>query len=116
METHEEFMARLHKKNLEFQQFAVDCGWWESFTEDGKPVPFADVFVIETRELRRNVQGLWKTTDKLEDHENMISHILVKFGLFESVSDAKKNGWHKPIVPGEFWLSKKTKRVIIVQD
>jgi len=116
METQEEFITRLQEKNLEFQQFAVDQGWWESFTNDGKPIPFADVFVIETRELRRHVQGLWKTIDKLEDRENMISHILVKFGLFESVSEARKNGWHKPILTGEFWLIKKTKRVMIVQD
>ena len=59
------------------------------------------------------------------DDENIIlgenwilAHVMHAAGLFPSVSEARRNGWDKPIPPGfsEFTVGKKKKKVWILND
>lgn len=102
----------------------IEWEWWESVDAKGNPVPWPEVFVLSTREIRQfiwksasniNLNG-WKTIGVLEERENTMAHLLARLGVFDSISDAKRNGWDKPIVEGEFWLQKRTKRVMVVDD
>ena len=43
----------------------------------------------------------------------LMAHIMVEAGLFSSVSNARKNGWNKPIPKG-FWQKKVGKRKILI--
>jgi hypothetical protein len=36
-----------------------------------------------------------------------MAHVMFKAGLFKSVSDAKRNGWNKPVEKGKFKVGKK---------
>lgn len=46
----------------------------------------------------------------------LMAHVMVKIGVFPSVSQAKKNGWDKPIEIGKHVLTKKRIEVEIVDD
>lgn len=50
----------------------------------------------------------------IEDHWTM-AHIMKEAGIFPSVSQARKNGWNKPIPNGfnEFIVGKKRKKIWI---
>ena len=58
--------------------------------------------------------GLHETFIIIEEHWIM-AHILHKAGIFPSVSQARKNGWNKPIPEGFnfFTVGKKAKRTKI---
>jgi hypothetical protein len=43
----------------------------------------------------------------------LMAHIMVEAGLFNSVSNARKNGWNKPI-PNGFWQKKVGKMKILI--
>lgn len=94
--TDEEFLAKVRADNLAAMQRGVEMGWWESVNEKGDPVPFAKVF---------------RKSD-FAAHMTM-AHVVEAAGWFTSASDAKRNGWNRPIELGEFWAFKKTKRIRI---
>lgn len=51
-------------------------------------------------EEEANVVGMsWNTAIAIQPHWIM-AHIAVEMGIFESVSQARKNGWNKPIETG----------------
>lgn len=52
---------------------------------------------------------------EFEPHEIM-AHAVVKCGIFASVSEAKRNGWNKPIEIGEFFFKKKGIKLIITEN
>ncbi len=74
-------------------------GWWE-LDSNGRKMAFAKVVNIS----------------EFEEHENTMAHVLAKVGVFESVSEAKRNGWNKPIELGEQFFKKKTVRLMIVKE
>lgn len=43
----------------------------------------------------------------------VMAHVVAAAGIFPSVSQARKNGWDKPLVAGEFVLTKKKIRIIV---
>jgi hypothetical protein len=101
----------------EFLQMGVDKGWWMSFDETRmEPIPFPLIFVMETRELRKNFCGLWETVLTLEPSDTTMAHILGNSGIFNSVGDAKKNGWKKPIAAGTFKFKKANVTLEVVED
>lgn len=112
------FLDEVKDRNVKGLQLGIDLGWWEAVDWNRMtPIPFPDVVVLSTKELRRrNHRGLWETIGVLEDHETSFAHVVAKFGLFESVGDAKKNGCNRPIEVGEHWFKKKTKRVVVLED
>lgn len=73
-------------------QFGQQAGWWEGVGASGDPIAPAVIVKISA----------------LEEHETLMAHVVTKHGFFKSVSDARKNGWDRPIELGEVWLRKKT--------
>jgi len=45
-----------------------------------------------------------------------MAHVLVHLGVFPSLSQARKNGWDKPIILGKQMLTKKRISVEIIND
>jgi len=94
-EIKQDFLNKIKKSNEEGMQRGADQGWWPSWDEKGpRPWPW---------ELRLS---------DFKPHETM-AHALVQIGVFESVGDARRNGWNKPITTGEWWFKKKTVHLII---
>lgn len=98
-EEKEAFLERHRARHLAFMEAGVVAGWWSGFnpnTLDPLPKPT----VIRTSDL--------------EPHETLMAHIMVRLGIFKTVSDARRNGWDKPIEPCDIWLKKKTINLQIV--
>lgn len=116
---HDEFIDKIKKESEEFMQYGVDNFWWESYKPSScglyEPVSFPYIYLVNTRELKKieNRTGFWKTISILESHQNTMAHVVAGFDLFESVNQARKNGWNKPILPGEYAFKKKGRRVIV---
>jgi tyrosyl-tRNA synthetase len=47
-------------------------------------------------------------------NKKLMAHVVVEAGVFKSVSDAKRNGWDKPIETGDFCLTKRQVRFKVV--
>lgn len=43
---------------------------------------------------------------------SLMAHACAKLGLFKSVSEARKNGWNKPLAVGEYKVGKRQFRVM----
>lgn len=90
-EEREAFLAEVRAKHQETIALGGRLGWWEG---EGLSGPIAPAIVVSMSEL--------------EEHETLMAHIVAKQGFFKSVSEARKNGWDKPVETGEFWFRKKT--------
>jgi hypothetical protein len=53
--------------------------------------------------------------ETLADHETL-AHVMCRAGLFQSVSQARKNGWDRPVEPGFriYVVGKKRHSVIVL--
>lgn len=91
-EEQQAFIEMIRARHQETIELGVKLGWWERAGLNGDPIAPA----IEVR------------IQDLEPHETLMAHIVAKHGFFKSVSDARKNGWDKPVETGEFWFRKKT--------
>ena len=40
-----------------------------------------------------------------------MAHVMVSVGAFASVGEAKRNGWNKPVAPGDYTVGRKKVRV-----
>lgn len=77
----------------------VASGWFESFDEETlDPIPFPKIF---------------KKSD-YNDKATM-AHIMREAGIFTSIGEARRAGWDKPIVVGDYIIGKKKIRVRIVE-
>ena len=62
-------------------------GWWRAYTEDG-PLP-------NPKQVRA------------ADYEGKtMAHVMADAGFFPSVSQARKNGWDRPVITGQFKVGK----------
>lgn len=87
----------LKERNRRSLEAGISKGWWE-FVENGVPIPFATI-------IKRS-----------DFHEKAtMADVLVKIGLFSSLTEAKKQGKATPIIPGEHRIKMKNgiKRIII---
>jgi len=76
----------------------VAHGWWEWVDMNRKqPIPFPKVVDVHDYSPYKKM-----------------SHVMVEAGVFKSTSEATKAGWNKPIQLGEFWLFKRTVRVLVI--
>ena len=73
-------------------------GWWE-LDEDGNMAAPLKKFKIS--DFPKNA---------------VMAHVVAAAGIFPSVSQARKNGHDKPLVTGEFVLTKKKIRIIVVDE
>lgn len=95
----ERFRQQLHDEHMAFMEKAIEWGWWAGVKPNGDPIPHPKIVKIS----------------ELEEHDTLMAHIVHKhLGLFESVSEAKKNGWGKPVQEGDYWLNKKTIHLRVV--
>lgn len=91
------WFEELKERNARNLQAGIEQGWWE-FVENGVPIPFATI-------IKRS-----------DFHEKAtMADILVKLGLFPSLTEARKNGKATPIILGEHRIKMKNgfKRIII---
>lgn len=98
METDEEFWARMRKFVDDGLHRGVEMGWWDGVDEKRRePIPFP--IIIKISDLPQNAT---------------MAHAMAKAGVFKSVSEARKNGWNRPVEKGEwFRLTKRRLRVRI---
>ena len=52
-------------------------------------------------------------SDFAEVKNPLMAHVMAKAGIFPSVGQARKNGWDKPLVAGEWTVTKKKIRIIV---
>lgn len=90
--------AERRVKMIQAMEFGVEQGWWPSFNDKLDPQPWPKIIKIS----------------ELNSNETTMAHIVAKIGVFESISEARKNGWNKPVQKGEFWFKKKTVHLIVV--
>lgn len=50
-------------------------------------------------------------TEMQNENKFLMAHLMVDLGFFSSVSQAKKNGWDKPLELGQHELGSKKKRI-----
>ncbi len=43
----------------------------------------------------------------------LMAHVMAKAGIFKSIGQARKNGWGKPLVAGEWTVTKKKIKIIV---
>lgn len=93
------FVRALKVQHAAFMNRGVYEGWWLDVKPNGDPIPHPRIVKIS----------------ELGEHETLMAHIVHnRLGLFESVNQAKKNGWGKPVQEGDYWLNKKTLHLRVV--
>ncbi len=84
---HEDFIKKLKIKNLAGLEHGKRQGWWDD--HDGEnPIKRTKIQFEE-----------WK--------EQTMAHVMAHLKWFSSVSQARKNGWDKPVEKGIFKVAKK---------
>ena len=76
----------------------------------GSVIPFMDDFPKEHTTVVEVVDASLRFT--MNDGPTM-AHVMHKAGLFKSISDARKNGWNRPIEQGKWVVGKKRVTVIV---
>jgi hypothetical protein len=94
----EEFGRRLDVWNKFRLQQLADLGLWEDVSETGEPIPFPKTYSIE--EIGPDAS---------------MANVMVDLGIFPSLTQARKNGWNKPLVLGDHEIGKKKIRIRIVE-
>lgn len=94
------FLNRIRIRTSFLLQEGVDLGHWPSFNaETLTPNPPAKTF-------------------KLSDfpEKALMAHVMAKAKIFPSVSEAKRNGWDRPIEVGQWTVTKKKILVEVIDD
>ena len=94
-EEHAVLIERIRRENQEGVIEGFLNGWWD-LDEDGNMAAPAQVF---------------KLSDFADVKNPMMAHVMAKAGIFTSISQARKNGWDKPLVEGEWTVTKKKLRI-----
>lgn len=82
-----EFMIAVRRRALAGLEHGRRQGWWRAYTEDG-PLP-------NPKQVRAT------------DYEGKtMAHVMADVGFFPSVSQARKNGWDRPVEIGRFKVGK----------
>lgn len=112
----EEFIEKIRADNKENMETGIKWGWWPSLNEKGEPNPWPIIVDLTERTIFKQVATKAmreKFALGLPENMKFMSQLLSHLEIFSSVSEARKAGWNKEIVPGEYWFNKKTKHVII---
>jgi hypothetical protein len=76
-------------------EIAKRIGWWEDWDQKA-PIPFQEVFEIFQPEMIGPLEfGQFRSNATVAD-------LVVRLGLFPSVTEARKNGYNKPLTSGEY--------------
>lgn len=74
-------------------------GEWDLISQGGKVRPIAKTAELAIQDFPKNA---------------VLAHVMHRAGLFESVGEARKNGWNKPIAVGLYLVGKDKRRVRVV--
>jgi hypothetical protein len=96
-QTKAEFLEDLKRRNEEGIQRGAAMGWWD-IGPDGNP--------------QKPAQKISKSEMEAEN-KPLMAHLMVDLGFFPSVSQARKNGWDKPLELGRHELGPKKKRAFV---
>ena len=84
---HEAFMLAIKRRALAGLEYGRRQGWWRAYTEEG-PLPNPrKVFLVDYA-------------------DKTMAHVMADLGFFPSVSQARKNGWDRPVTTGLFKVGK----------
>jgi hypothetical protein len=86
------------KSRRDIATLAAQFGW--DLDENGMPLPPSAVFSIS------EMQAEGKT---------LMAHIMAELKIFPSVGQARKNGWDKPLVVGDYTVTKKKIRFKVIE-
>ena len=79
----------------------------------GKPIGPAEIKIHNLGS--RSTSGLvFSMSDFSEVKTPLMAHVMAKAGIFPSVSQARKNGWDKPLIIGEWTVTKKKIKIEVV--
>lgn len=94
------WFAGIRARNQEKLQELADLHGWDIDERTGEPLPPWQEFSFF--ELDREFNG-----------NATMAHVMHRAGVFKSVSEARKNGWNKPLQFGDFVVTKKKIRIRI---
>lgn len=95
-EEHAAFMTEICERNRQSVLFGAEQGWWD-VDEDGNML--APPIVVDSTELPEGA---------------LMAHVMAAAGIFPSISQARKNGWDKPLTKGLFTVTKKRIRIEVI--
>lgn len=95
----EKLLEESEQKVREFLEFGITKGWWKDFDREKVDAPIRHPIVVNFTDF---------------PEKSKLAHVFVKLKIFDSVSDANKSGWNKPIVRGIFKFKKAKLEVHIV--
>jgi hypothetical protein len=93
----EGWLTRLEHRNGAAIQEGLINGWWD-VDANGNPQQLA---------IKVSIQ------DMVAQNKPLMAHLMVDLKFFSSVSQAKKNGWDKPLELGRHELGPKKKRAFV---
>ena len=82
-----EFLLAVRRKNLAGLEHGRRQGWWRDFSPQGPDTP--------AKQLRFD-----------DCKHQTLAHVMADLGWFPSVSQARKNGWDRPVERGLFKVGK----------
>jgi hypothetical protein len=82
-----EWLQRLKIQNWLLNELGVRWGWWDDYTDDGIQIKYQNI----------------KASDYLD---KTMAHIMSDLKIFPSISQAKKNGWDRPVSIGIYKVGK----------
>lgn len=93
---HAAFLAGIEERNLQTVLDGAKQGWWD-VDEQGNML--APPIVIDSTQLPDGA---------------LMAHVMAEAAIFPSVSQARKNGWDKPLTKGLFTVTKKKIRIKVL--
>lgn len=69
---------------------------------------------IQMHSWNRQGSGSSHVFQESEWKDKTLAHIMHHIGAFKSISEARKNGWNRPVTKGQFHLKKRKIEVRIV--
>lgn len=95
-EEHAAFLAEIRERNRQDTLRGAELGWWDV---DDQGNMLAPPIVVDSAKLPENA---------------VMAHVMAEAGIFPSISQARKNGWDKPLTKGMFTVTKKKIRIKVV--
>ena len=80
----------------------------------GKPIGPAEIRMPNIGTTSKGESHVFKLIDFSEVKTPLMAHVMAKAGIFPSVSQARKNGWDKPLTIGEWTVTKKKIKISVI--
>jgi len=90
------FLEEIRQRNQAHLEEGARLGWWD-ISDTGEML--APPIVVDSSKLPDNA---------------LMAHVMAEVGIFPSVTQARKNGWDKPLTTGVFTVTKKKIRIKVI--